>query len=43
MKHLIEGVAEFYPCKICREHFKRDVKLNPPKVENRKTLSLWVC
>lgn len=32
-----------YPCPHCAEDFRKDLKQNPPKLENRETLSQWMC
>eukprot|EP00743_Colponemidia_sp_Colp-15_P011395 GILK01012705.1.p1 GENE.GILK01012705.1~~GILK01012705.1.p1 ORF type:complete len:196 (-),score=18.52 GILK01012705.1:281-835(-) len=32
-----------YPCKHCAKEFQQTVNENPPEVNSRKDLSLWMC
>lgn len=43
MKNLINSLARFYPCETCAKDFKKDIKENPPRTENRLELSRWWC
>lgn len=38
-----KGLSTHFPCKECAEHFKYEISINPPKVENNKILSQWLC
>lgn len=37
------ALGEFFPCKKCAAHLKKELQKRPPKVENREALSLWAC
>lgn len=39
----INGLAEFYPCKKCSQHFKEHISNYPPNVNGGNELSLWFC
>ena len=43
MQNFITALSRFYPCEPCAIDFREDIKLNPPKTESRKELSLWWC
>ncbi|KAG2447963.1 hypothetical protein HYH02_006992 [Chlamydomonas schloesseri] len=43
MRGLVEGLAEFYPCEVCREHLREQVAARPPAVESGPAFSLWLC
>ena len=43
MKCMMEGVAEFYPCEVCREHLREQVRETPPRVASSADLNLWLC
>lgn len=32
-----------YPCPPCAADFQKDLKINPPKLENRKEFANWMC
>ena len=36
------GLQPVIPCKICRDHFKRNLAETPPKLESRKDFSEWM-
>jgi FAD-linked sulfhydryl oxidase len=38
-----EGVSKYFPCKECADHFKQEIEIVPPKLENNKTLTKWLC
>lgn len=40
---LFYGLAELYPCHICAEHLKDELQVHPPRVDSRKSLSMWLC
>lgn len=39
----LEGFAHFYPCKDCAEGLRLVMEEDPPNVESRKDLSIWMC
>lgn len=43
MENIFYGLAKHFPCLECKEHFQEEIKKNPPKVENNKTISEWLC
>lgn len=43
MKEFIRLLSKLYPCSYCAKEFREDIKDLPPKLDNRKTLSLWFC
>ncbi|KPM04900.1 uncharacterized protein NH340_JMT03998 [Sarcoptes scabiei] len=43
MKNFIIGLARFYPCESCAKDFQADIKVDPPRTENRIALSEWFC
>lgn len=42
-KDMFKGLARFFPCVECAVHFQKEIKIEPPKLENNKALSKWVC
>ena len=36
------GLQPVIPCKICRDHFKRNLAESPPRLDNRKDFSEWM-
>lgn len=43
MIQFIDSFSEFYPCKICAEDLREDLKTNRPDVRDRYTFSDWMC
>lgn len=50
MLGILQGYRNLYPCTHCRAHFQKDYDkgnpsphLDPPLLENRQELSVWVC
>ncbi|GLC46784.1 hypothetical protein PLESTB_001941100 [Pleodorina starrii] len=43
MRCMMEGLAEFYPCEVCAEHLREQVRRSPPRVGTARELSLWLC
>ncbi|CAK9299478.1 unnamed protein product [Gordionus sp. m RMFG-2023] len=43
METFINLVAKFYPCDICAEDFKNQIKRNFPKLKSQFDLSMWLC
>lgn len=40
---LLQALARFYPCPICRPDFEAFVLSQPPATQSRQALALWVC
>jgi hypothetical protein len=40
---LFEEIANTFPCRECRFHFKEEMLLEPPRVESRCQLNAWLC
>ena len=40
---LLQGLAHFYPCAVCRPDFEAFVLTHPPNTSSREQLVLWVC
>ncbi|EFJ39979.1 hypothetical protein VOLCADRAFT_108387 [Volvox carteri f. nagariensis] len=43
MRYMMEGLAEFYPCEVCAEHLREQVRRRPPRVASAKDLNMWLC
>ncbi|KAH7702737.1 Protein F56C11.3 [Aphelenchoides avenae] len=43
MKSTLTSLSKTYPCPHCAEDFRKDIKEHPPRLENRETLSKWMC
>lgn len=43
MKEFIRLISILYPCSDCAKEFREDIKEDPPKLNSRKTLTLWFC
>lgn len=43
MRGMMHGLGEFYPCHICAEHLREQMKIEPPVVTDRSGLSDWLC
>jgi len=43
MMNLLQYFGEFYPCKYCAKDFQKYMEENPPNVNNRYELSIWMC
>ena len=39
----LRGLAALYPCTHCRDDFHAAVVAEPPRVESREALAVWVC
>ncbi|CAG9315047.1 unnamed protein product [Blepharisma stoltei] len=39
----IQSFSRVYPCKSCASHFRYMMKNQPPELENREKLSIWMC
>ena len=42
MVTFLYGLQPVIPCKICRNHFKRNLVESPPRLNNRKNFSEWM-
>merc|ERR1712228_849158 len=38
-----DSFSRLYPCGECAKHMREKLKINPPKVENNKVYSQWLC
>ncbi len=43
ISNAFKGLATHFPCRECAEHFKMEITIKPPKLENNKMLSQWLC
>ncbi|KAJ2552339.1 Flavin-linked sulfhydryl oxidase of the mitochondrial IMS [Coemansia sp. RSA 1933] len=43
MKSLLTSFSHFYPCGRCASHLREEMSKNPPPVDTRNGLSLWMC
>lgn len=43
MTQFLNAFADFYPCSYCAKDFRENIATIPPRVETRKSLSLWLC
>nr|AAW26606.1 SJCHGC06728 protein [Schistosoma japonicum]CAX75374.1 Augmenter of liver regeneration [Schistosoma japonicum]CAX75376.1 Augmenter of liver regeneration [Schistosoma japonicum] len=43
MRKFLHIFPQFFPCRPCAYDFQSNIILHPPKLDNRKTLSGWLC
>ncbi|ORX90375.1 hypothetical protein K493DRAFT_318035 [Basidiobolus meristosporus CBS 931.73] len=43
MRSFLGNFSKFYPCQWCANHLQGQMKSDPPKVNSREALSLWLC
>ncbi|KAK5642377.1 hypothetical protein RI129_008544 [Pyrocoelia pectoralis] len=43
MTQFFNLLGKFYPCEQCADDFRKDLKADPPNVENGTALSQWLC
>ncbi len=43
MLETFKGVSLHFPCEECAKHFQKEIEVDPPKVEDNKSLSKWLC
>ncbi|KAJ1912414.1 Flavin-linked sulfhydryl oxidase of the mitochondrial IMS [Tieghemiomyces parasiticus] len=43
MRSLLANFSKFYPCGYCASHLREEMKTDPPVVDSRQHLSLWMC
>ncbi|KAB0796825.1 hypothetical protein PPYR_10886 [Photinus pyralis] len=43
MKQFFNLLGKFYPCEYCAKDLRKDLKVDPPNVENQTALSQWLC
>ncbi|KAJ1347332.1 hypothetical protein KIN20_002368 [Parelaphostrongylus tenuis] len=39
----MESLAKLYPCDFCAKDLRKDLKGEPPKLENREEFAMWMC
>ncbi|KAL1500274.1 hypothetical protein AB1Y20_012941 [Prymnesium parvum] len=39
----IDSLSKLYACTHCAEHFREEIREDPPRVESRAALSVWMC
>lgn len=42
MKQFLSSLAELLPCSVCKKHFRRNIRENPPDLESRSGLFKWM-
>jgi FAD-linked sulfhydryl oxidase len=42
-RRFFDALGDLYPCTHCAEDFRRDINRDPPRVESRTALSVWLC
>ena len=42
-RRFFDALGDLYPCTHCAEDFRQDINRDPPKVESRTALSVWLC
>ncbi|XP_076659322.1 evr1_Alr domain-containing protein Alr [Halictus rubicundus] len=43
MKQFFYSFSQFYPCYVCAEDLREQLKESPPQTDSQKTLSRWLC
>lgn len=43
MQVFLDSFGHVYPCRHCAAHYRGLIKANPPRVDNREQLAVWVC
>ncbi|VEN63774.1 unnamed protein product [Callosobruchus maculatus] len=43
MTQFITLLSKFYPCHICAEDLRAELKVDPPKTDSQEVLSQWLC
>ncbi|GAB5372314.1 hypothetical protein AAMO2058_001654600 [Amorphochlora amoebiformis] len=43
MEQFMRLAAKLYPCGYCADTTSQEISFNPPRVESREDLSLWLC
>ena len=43
MKEFLYAFSKVYPCGHCAEHMQAEMEIEPPQVQSRDSLSLWLC
>ena len=43
IRTFLDAFAKVYPCSYCAKDFEAWMQENPPKLENRKEFSYWMC
>ena len=42
-RRFFDALGDLYPCTHCADDFRVDKARNPPRVESRTALSVWLC
>ncbi|XP_076283517.1 evr1_Alr domain-containing protein Alr [Lasioglossum baleicum] len=43
MKQFFYSFSQFYPCYVCAEDLREQLKQSPPQTDTQSTLSRWLC
>jgi FAD-linked sulfhydryl oxidase len=43
MEKMIKGLSIHFPCPECAEHFRKEISIFPPKVDNKNDVIKWFC
>ncbi|KAL6428530.1 hypothetical protein ACFW04_007874 [Cataglyphis niger] len=43
MKNFFHIISEFYPCNVCAEDLREQLKRTPPETDSQEKLSQWLC
>ncbi|XP_078052734.1 evr1_Alr domain-containing protein Alr [Augochlora pura] len=43
MKQFFYSFSQFYPCYVCAEDLREQLKQSPPQTDSQETLSNWLC
>lgn len=43
MWDFLSAFSKVYPCGHCAEHMRAEMEVDPPQVQSRDALSLWMC
>ena len=43
MKSLLDSIGYFYPCEMCRVHFRDYMLTTPPDLTSRTSVATWLC
>lgn len=43
MRSFLNAFSKFYPCEVCADDFQDVIRVIPPRVNSRLSLSMWMC
>lgn len=43
MRQFLGLFSKIYPCSYCAQHLQKEMKTDPPILDNRSTFSKWLC